>query len=154
MGTGSWPLAQGASSPFCQWLLLAHKVCPLLWLPRKKLQDILCCLNPNFSVSHWVPLPWVVLLLSLLVLFSCSADFVIPVGYDMPGFPVIHYLLEGAQTHVHWVGSNGHDFILWNFYSLEYDYSKSLKIWAEFEQWMKCFTFHLNQILYLSEWDT
>ena len=24
--------------------------------------------------------------------------------YSMPGFPVLHYLLEFAQTHVHWVG--------------------------------------------------
>ena len=27
-----------------------------------------------------------------------------PVDCSMPGFPVLHYLLEFAQTHVHWVG--------------------------------------------------
>ena len=27
-----------------------------------------------------------------------------PVDYNTPGFPVLHYLLEFAQTHVHWVG--------------------------------------------------
>ena len=27
-----------------------------------------------------------------------------PVDYSMPGFPVLHYLPEFAQTHVHWVG--------------------------------------------------
>ena len=27
-----------------------------------------------------------------------------PMGCNMPGFPVLHYLLEFAQTHVHWVG--------------------------------------------------
>ena len=27
-----------------------------------------------------------------------------PMDYTIPGFPVIHYLLEFAQTHVHWVG--------------------------------------------------
>ena len=28
----------------------------------------------------------------------------IPMDCSMPGFPVLHYLLEFAQTHVHWVG--------------------------------------------------
>ena len=27
-----------------------------------------------------------------------------PKDCSMPGFPVLHYLLEFAQTHVHWVG--------------------------------------------------
>ena len=27
-----------------------------------------------------------------------------PIAFSMPGFPVLHYLLEFAQTHVHWVG--------------------------------------------------
>ena len=27
-----------------------------------------------------------------------------PMGCSMPGLPVLHYLLEFAQTHVHWVG--------------------------------------------------
>ena len=26
-----------------------------------------------------------------------------PMNYSMPGFPVLHYLLEFAQIHVHWV---------------------------------------------------
>ena len=26
-----------------------------------------------------------------------------PMNWSMPGFPVLHYLLELAQTHVHWV---------------------------------------------------
>ena len=25
-------------------------------------------------------------------------------GYNRPGFPVLHYLQEFAQTHVHWIG--------------------------------------------------
>ena len=28
-----------------------------------------------------------------------------PVDYSMPGFPVLRYLLEFAQTHVHWAGN-------------------------------------------------
>ena len=27
-----------------------------------------------------------------------------PMDFDMPGFPVLHHLLQFAQTHVHWVG--------------------------------------------------
>ena len=27
-----------------------------------------------------------------------------PMDYGMPGFPVLHHLMELAQTHVHWVG--------------------------------------------------
>ena len=42
--------------------------------------------------------------LQMLFLFSrsvmCLCD---PVNCGMPGFPVLHYLLEFAQTHVHWV---------------------------------------------------
>ena len=26
-----------------------------------------------------------------------------PINDSMPGFPVLHYLLESAQTHIHWV---------------------------------------------------
>ena len=29
-----------------------------------------------------------------------------PLNYSSPGFPVLHYLVEFAQTHVHWVGDN------------------------------------------------
>ena len=29
-----------------------------------------------------------------------------PMDYSIPGFPVLHYLLEFAQTHVHWVGDS------------------------------------------------
>ena len=37
---------------------------------------------------------WLKLCLTLCNIMSCSA----------PGFPVLHHLLEFAQTHVHWVG--------------------------------------------------
>ena len=29
-----------------------------------------------------------------------------PMDYSVPGFPVLHYLLEFAQIHVHWVGDD------------------------------------------------
>ena len=40
---------------------------------------------------------------------SCSSvakscpTLCVPMEWSMPGFPVLHYLLEFAQTHVHWV---------------------------------------------------
>ena len=45
----------------------------------------------------WLPKnPFVVQLLSCVWLRD-------PVDCSMPGFPVLHYLLEFSQTHVHWV---------------------------------------------------
>ena len=42
----------------------------------------------------------------LVLLFSCSVvlDSLWPHGLRTPGFPVLHYLPQFAQTHVHWVG--------------------------------------------------
>ena len=44
-------------------------------------------------------------LLLLWSLSSCSvvSDSLWPMDCSMPGFPVFHYLLELAPTHVHWV---------------------------------------------------
>ena len=41
----------------------------------------------------------------LLLLFSHSdmSDSLWPMDRSMPGFPVLNYLLDLAQTHVHWV---------------------------------------------------
>ena len=41
-----------------------------------------------------------------MLLFNCSvvSDSLWPHGLQHPGFPVLHYLLEFAQTHAHWVG--------------------------------------------------
>ena len=36
-------------------------------------------------------------------LCSAVSDSVTPVYYSTPSFPVLHYLPEFAQTHVHWV---------------------------------------------------
>ena len=41
-------------------------------------------------------------IISCLVAKSCLT-FCNPMAYSMPGFPVLHHLLEFAQTHVHWV---------------------------------------------------
>ena len=39
-----------------------------------------------------------------MLLFSCKSCLTLfdPMDYSMPGFPVLHYLPEFAQTHVHW----------------------------------------------------
>ena len=41
----------------------------------------------------------------MLLSFSCSvmSDSLWPHGLQQPSFPVLHHLLELAQTHVHWV---------------------------------------------------
>ena len=40
-----------------------------------------------------------------LLLFSCSClTLCDPMDYSTPGFPVLHYLPEFAQIHVHWIG--------------------------------------------------
>ena len=42
----------------------------------------------------------------LMMLFSCLvlSDSLWPHGWQHTGFPVLHYVLEFPQTHVHWVG--------------------------------------------------
>ena len=46
-----------------------------------------------------------VCLFLILLLFTCSvmSDSLWPLDCSTPGFPVLHYLPEFAQTHVHWV---------------------------------------------------
>ena len=51
---------------------------------------------------------------SNFLLFSCSvvSDSLQPHGLQAPGFPVLHLLLELAQTHIHWVSDAIHPLIL------------------------------------------
>ena len=39
----------------------------------------------------------------IVVQLLCRVKLCNPMNYSTPGFPVLHYLLEFAQTHVHWV---------------------------------------------------
>ena len=55
--------------------------CPLLYRSTLELLGLSCC-----SVAQ-------------LCLTLCN-----PLDCSMPGFPVLHYLPEFAQTHIHWVG--------------------------------------------------
>ena len=40
-------------------------------------------------------------MLKFIQLLSHVQLFVIPMDYSTPGFPVLHHLLELAQTHIH-----------------------------------------------------
>ena len=55
-----------------------------------------------FQISTWV----LILQCQHGLLFSSSvvSDSLQPMDCSMPGFPVLHHLLELAETHVHWVG--------------------------------------------------
>ena len=48
---------------------------------------------------------------NVLLLFSRSVvSLCYPMHWSTPGFPVLHHLLEFAQTHIHWVGDTIHPF--------------------------------------------
>ena len=54
-----------------------------------------------FQRNSWVFLLAVVVCCSVSKSFQTLCD---PTECSMPGFPVLHYLLEFAQTHIHWIG--------------------------------------------------
>ena len=63
----------------------------LWWLDDKMLSVV----SPGRSLTE----PFLLLDLLLLSFIRCVWQ---PMDWNMPGFPVLHYLLEFAQTHVHW----------------------------------------------------
>ena len=87
------------ASPWCLWAVMAWVLPPGLDSDSEVRLDILClhmfsprvCLYPNFFFS------W-----EVVQLLSC-VSLCDPMDYSSPGFPVLHHLLEFAQTHVHWV---------------------------------------------------
>ena len=61
--------------------------------------------QPQFSITpqlgvYWLIFRYLVRPCSVTKLFPTLCD---PMDCSTPGFPVLHYLLEFAQTHVHWV---------------------------------------------------
>ena len=52
-----------------------------------------------FKSGFWYSLPNPCCSVAQLCLIICN-----PMDCSTPGFPVLHYLLEFAQTHVHWIG--------------------------------------------------
>ena len=65
-----------------------------------------------FSLSWWLIMSSIVSwsISHLCILFGCCSvmkscpTLFYPMDCSMPGFPVLHYLPEFAQTHGHWVG--------------------------------------------------
>ena len=62
---------------------------------------LMCSLSSNITYLN---------LLSFFLSYCCSVSkmwlaICKPMGYSTPGFPVLHYLPELAQTHVHWVSN-------------------------------------------------
>ena len=89
MGTSS----PGTTDPLARLRVLCFLVLPLS----------LCFLI--LALDHPTPFPSKLLFFSTLLLFSSSAmsNSLRPHDCSTPGFPVLHHLLEFAQTHVCWV---------------------------------------------------
>ena len=69
---------------------------------------LLTCAYWRFVCLLWTNVYWCLLHI-LWFFFSCSVTQSCPTLCDpmdcsTPGFPVLHHLLELAQTHVHWIG--------------------------------------------------
>ena len=63
-------------------------------------KDIFFCLIFIFYVYIYVKITGECLMLLFSHSVICDCD---PMDCSRPGFPVLHYLLEFPQTHVHWV---------------------------------------------------
>ena len=65
-----------------------------------------------------------------------------------PGSPVLHHLLEFAQTHVHWVGDAiqpSHPLPSFSLFAFHLSQHQSLFQWASsFIRWPKCWSFSFN----------
>ena len=122
-----WTAAHQASLSFTiSWSLLKHMSIelvmpsnhPILCLPLLLLPSIFPSIR-IFSNESTLPMWWPKCTLNMLfsgylvdVSYYCCGCSVAhscltlwdPMDYSTPSFPVLHYLLEFAQTHVHWVG--------------------------------------------------
>ena len=71
---------------------------------------VMCMLCESFGILDLCSSfeRWYFILFYCLVQFSSVAQSCLtpcdPMDYSMPGFPVLHHLLQLAQTHVCWVG--------------------------------------------------
>ena len=67
-----------------------------------------CCRKSQFMLKLflWLTFYGFCYIVGVL-LFSCSvmSDSLWPCGLQHPGFPILHYLWEFAQTRVHWVNN-------------------------------------------------
>ena len=60
------------------------------------------CLIPYINLKY-SNIDFIFFLLILCAVTKSCLTLCNPMNYSMPGFPVLHHLLEFAQTHVHWV---------------------------------------------------
>jgi hypothetical protein len=76
------------------------------------------------------------------------SDFLPPTNYSMPGFSVLHYLLEFAQTHVHWIGDAiqpSHPLSPPSLLVLNLSQHQGLSQWvSSFQQWPKYWSFSFS----------
>ena len=82
---------------------LLRRLLPLLsHLCSQPLSEVNCpYLNGSSFRLYSVSLIYVVVVVQSL---SCVPTLCHPMDYSTPDFPVLHYLLEFAQTHVHCIG--------------------------------------------------
>ena len=71
-----------------------------------------------------------------------------PMNCSIPGYPVLHYLLEFAQTHVHWVSDAIHHLILCRPLLLLPSVFPSIRVFSSepalWTRWSKYWSFSLN----------
>ena len=80
-------------STFGKWKPLSNT-----WILIWKCHDLSSSIKLNIAIHNWFHR-----FCCCSVAQSCPT-LSNPIYYSMPGFPVLHHLLEFAQTHVHWVG--------------------------------------------------
>ena len=112
------------------------------------LQGIFQTLGSNPHLLHWQAesLPFWEAPNCILLLFSHSvmSDSLCPMECSIPVFPVLHYLLEFPQTHVHWVSEAiqpSHP-LSPPFPALSLSQHQGLFHWVgPLHQWPKCWSF-------------
>ena len=93
----------------CEQHLTYHLLMKCFWIAGGALSDNSCTLK--FLTYMYINPKWTWTCFD----YPCSTSFCCsvtklcptrynPVGYSMPGSPVLHYLPELAHTHVHWFG--------------------------------------------------
>ena len=62
------------------------------------------------SFTYWAPTMYLIPFLPCCSTAKSCLTLCDPMVCSMPGFPALHYLLEFAQTHVHWVNDANQPF--------------------------------------------
>ena len=88
------------SHPDISWSLIniPHDLINI-WVTRKHSYHVLSTMN--CKRPHNIHISFSLGYCSVAKLYSTLCN---PMDYCMPGFCILHHLLESAQTHVHWVG--------------------------------------------------